>query len=115
MWSGTGDGQLLVAAFRDAVLLLPQTGGDSVAAGDYGGLRWLYAFTSEAELASWVVAREGDAAAEQRYVTVLGSRVLDTALPEVGVPAGVAVDVAGAQPLFLPPVRGVVPDRVAVV
>jgi hypothetical protein len=41
--SGTGDGQSLVAAFREAVLLLPQTADGSVAAGDYGGVRWLYA------------------------------------------------------------------------
>lgn len=108
--SGTGDGKSLVAAFRDAVVLLPQTGDDSVAAGDYGGLHWLYVFTSEAELSSWVLARGGDAAAEQPYMAVLGSRVLDTALPETGV----AIDVAGAQPMFLPPVRGIVPDEQAV-
>lgn len=113
--SGAANGESLVAAFREAVLLLPQAADGSVAAGDYGGLRWLYAFTSEAELASWVVAREGDAVAEQSYVTVLGSRVLDTALPAVGTPAGVAIDVAGAAPMFLPPVQGVVPDDVAVV
>lgn len=112
--SGTGSGESLVAVFRDAVVLLPQTADGSVVSGEYGGLRWLYAFTTEAELASWVVARDGDVAAEQRYVTVRGSRVLDAALPQVGMPAGVAIDVAGARPMFLPPVRGVVPDDVAV-
>jgi hypothetical protein len=61
-----------------------------------------------------VVACDGDAAAEQPYVTVLGSRLLDTALPEVGAPAGVAIDVAGAQPMFLPPVHGIVPEEWAV-
>lgn len=111
--SGAGDGESLVAAFRDAVVLLPQTADGPVAAGDYGGLRWVYAFTTEAELASWVVARGGDATAEQPYVTVRGSRVLE-ALPLVGVPAGIAIDVAGAAPMFLPPVRGVVPDEQAV-
>lgn len=112
--SGAGDAKSLVAAFRDAVVLLPQTADGAVAAGEYGGVRWVYAFTSEAELASWIVAREGDAAAEQAFLTVRGSRVLDTALPQVEVPAGVAIDVAGAQPMFLPPVQGVVPDAVAV-
>lgn len=101
-------------AFRDAVVLLPQTTDDSVVAGDYGGLRWLYVFTSEAELASWVEVCGGDGAAEQPYMAVRGHRVLDAALPGVGVPAGVALDVAGAQPMFLPPVQGIVSDQMAV-
>lgn len=112
--SGTGDGQSLMPTFRDAVVLLPQTADGPVAAGDYGGLRWLYAFTTETELASWVVARGGDATADQAYVTVRGSRVLDALLPAVGVPTGIAIDVAGAAPMLLPPVRGVVADEQAV-
>lgn len=112
--AGEGNGESLVTAFRQAIVLLPQEADGSVASGDEGGVRWLYAFTSEQELARWVVARGGDGAAEQSYLTVRGSRLLDAGLPQVGMPAGVALDVAGDQPMLFPPVRGIVPDAVAV-
>lgn len=40
--------------------------------------------------------------------------MLDVAVREVGVPAGIAIDAAGSRPMLLPPVRGIVPDDVAV-
>ncbi|MGA9309507.1 MAG: hypothetical protein WBV74_03945 [Pseudonocardiaceae bacterium] len=83
-------------------------------AGDCGDVRWLYGFTTPAELAAWVVARGGDGDVEHGYVTVRGSRLLDVAVREVGVPAGIAIDAAGSRPMLLPPVRGIVPDDVAV-
>lgn len=42
-------------------------------------------------------------------------RLLDAAVPAVGVPCGVALDCADGQDgMLFPPVRGVVPDGVAV-
>jgi hypothetical protein len=40
--------------------------------------------------------------------------LLDVAVPDVGVPAGVAIDVAGTEPMMLPPVRGIVGEGFAV-
>ncbi|MFF8995455.1 hypothetical protein ACF09H_37095 [Streptomyces sp. NPDC014983] len=80
--------------------------------GEYGGVRWIYAFSGETDLARYALARgAGDRVwAYQRW---LGARLLDAAVPAVGVPCGVALDVGGAGVLF-PPVAGIVPDRVAV-
>ena len=49
------------------------------------------------------------------YRTVLGARLLDVAVPAAGVPCGVALDCAdGPDGAVFPPVRGIVPDAVAV-
>jgi hypothetical protein len=60
----------------------------------------------------------GWASGRIRYWTVLGSRLLDVAVPaavtEARIPTGVAVDVGGVRPLLLPPVSGIVPGPVAV-
>ncbi|MGE7439870.1 SseB family protein [Kitasatospora sp. NPDC001175] len=75
-------------------------------------MRWIYAFSGEAELAAFARARdfEGD---RLDYLTVYGSRLLDVAVPALGVPGGVVLDVAGRLPMLFPPVRGIVPDSVA--
>ncbi|GAB2722484.1 SseB family protein [Kitasatospora kifunensis] len=88
------------------------TRGGEPLAGDVGGVRWLYVFTGEAGLARFASARGLVAPVE--YLTVYGARLLDVAMPALGVPAGVALDVAGPAPFLLPPVVGVVPDAVAV-
>ncbi|MGI5336575.1 SseB family protein [Streptomyces sp. CA-181903] len=87
----------------------------------YEGVGWIHAFSDEAALARFVMARAdacgvavrpGEAVVD--YVTTLGARLLDVVIPAVGEPTGVALDVGGDTPFFLPPVAGVVPD-VAVV
>jgi hypothetical protein len=84
---------------------------------DMGGVRWILAFTSEAALARYAVARGEDGRA-WRYRGVWGAALLDAAVPAVaesGVPCGVLVNAAdGEHGLVLPPVAGVVPDAVAV-
>jgi hypothetical protein len=47
---------------------------------------------------------------------VLGAKLLDAAVPEGGVPCGVALDAADGpeHAVLLPPVVGVVPDAYAV-
>lgn len=114
VWAGAGDEKAMIESFRGSVLLVPHLGDGYVVAGDCGDVRWLYGFTTPAELAAWVVARGGDGDVEHGYVTVRGSRLLDVAVREVGVPAGIAIDAAGSRPMLLPPVRGIVPDDVAV-
>ncbi|WP_424709598.1 SseB family protein [Kitasatospora acidiphila] len=90
---------------------MPTRGGEPLA-GELGGIQWLYAFTGEEALARY--AEVAGLGPEVAYLTVYGSRLLDVAVPAMGVPTGVAVDVAGPAPFLLPPVRGVVPDAVAV-
>ncbi|GAB1337532.1 hypothetical protein ACE1SV_41220 [Streptomyces sp. E-15] len=105
----------LLGEFRRTAVLVPldeETGAPLAA--DHGGLRFLLAFSDEEALARYAVAR-GEAAREWRYLTVLGARLLDAAVPAVGVPCGVALDCAdGADGMVFPPVRGIVPDAVAV-
>lgn len=110
--AGAGDPALMLAEFRRSALLVPRWGEDALWSADEGGLRWIYAFTSEAELAAFARVKELSADGLP-YLTVLGSRLLDVAVPGLGVPGGVALDVAGAQPMLFPPMRGIVPDEVA--
>ncbi|MDT0486205.1 SseB family protein [Streptomyces doebereineriae] len=142
LYDGQGDGDRLLAAFRAAALYVPFAAVDAdrdpetsvadaddaqdqaMCSGEADGVRWLYAFTSTAELERFARARAeagtdpGWASGRIRYWTVLGSRLLDIAVPaavaESRTPAGVAVDVGGIRPLLLPPLSGVVPDQVAV-
>jgi hypothetical protein len=106
-------GEEMVSAFRDAVLLVPQDPAGRLAAADSGGIRWLFAFTSPAELAAWAVASGRDGDVEQGYLTILGRRLLDVAPAGAEGPVGVAIDVAGTQPMLLPPMRGIVPAEFA--
>jgi hypothetical protein len=82
---------------------------------DFGGVRWILAFSDESALARYAVAR-GEGGAEWEYETVLGARLLDVAVPSAGVPCGVALDAADGpeHAVLFPPVVGVVPDAAAV-
>lgn len=117
--SGSGDPGSLVGEFRRALLLVPfavgSAGGeDGLMSAMSGGVRWLYAFTDEEALARFAVAR-GDAGREWPYLAVLGARLVDAIVPQVGGPAGVAVNVAdGNGSMLFPPVAGIVPDVCAV-
>lgn len=107
------DGAGLVSAFRESSLLLPVLGEHTVATAELRGITWVVTFTSETELALFAEAR--DAGADNwRYVVLNGAAIVDEVLPTVGRRVGVAVDVAGERPLFLPPVTGIVPSEVAV-
>nr|WP_285563483.1 hypothetical protein [Streptomyces hygroscopicus] len=98
--------------FRRTAVLVPVDERGVPLTGDHGGVRWIFAFSGEAALARYALARgEGDRV--WAYQGWLGARLLDAAVPAVGVPCGVALDVGGAGVLF-PPVAGVVPDGVAV-
>jgi hypothetical protein len=111
--TGELNGRLAVAEFRRALVLAPVEG-DGLLATDFGGVRWLHAFTGEPALSRFAVARGMVEGAEVPYMTVYGARLLDVVVSAVGVPAGVVVDVVGPSPLLLPPVAGIVPDAVAV-
>jgi hypothetical protein len=105
---------VLLEAFRDTAVLVPLHDGGWLTA-DFGGIRWILAFSDESALSRYALARD-EAGREWTYQTVLGARLLDVAVPEAGVPCGVALDAAdGAEhALLLPPVTGIVPDAFAV-
>ncbi|GHI08120.1 hypothetical protein AQI88_06655 [Streptomyces cellostaticus] len=110
----------LLDEFRRTPVLVPLGDGpgpDSergLLTADLGGLRFLLAFSDEQALARYAVAR-GEPAREWTYQTILGARLLDVAVPAAGVPCGVALDCAdGEEGMVFPPVRGIVPDEVAV-
>ncbi|WP_229928127.1 SseB family protein [Kitasatospora indigofera] len=110
--AGAGDPGVMVGAFRSSVVFVPRDADGRVWSGDEGGIRWLFAFSSEAAMAAFARAR-GHGGPELEYLTVRGSRLLDVAVGAVGRPCGVALDVAGAEPMLFPPVRGIVADAVA--
>jgi len=101
-------------AFRDTAVLVPYRG-DGWLTVDFGGIRWILAFSDESALARYALARD-EGHEEWTYETVLGERLLDAAVPAAGVPCGVALDAAdGAEhAVLLPPVAGIVPEAYAV-
>ncbi|MER5641491.1 SseB family protein [Kitasatospora sp. NPDC002227] len=110
--AGAGEAKTVLAVFRSSAVYVPETDDGLVWTGDQGGIRWIYAFSGEGQLAAFARARDYRGA-ELNYRTIYGSRLLDVAVPAVGRPCGVALDVAGSQPMLFPPVRGIVPDAVA--
>ncbi|MFC4499894.1 MULTISPECIES: hypothetical protein [Streptomyces] len=107
----------LLGEFRRTAVLVPlvPVDGDEVPlAADFGGIRWIYAFSDEPALARFAIAR-GEGAREWPYRTVLGARLLDAGVGATGVPCGVALDVGSeGDGVLFPPVTGIVPDAVAV-
>ncbi|MEU0252234.1 hypothetical protein ABZ299_06905 [Streptomyces sp. NPDC006184] len=106
---------VLLGEFRRTAVLVPLDAEDgSPLTADFGGVRWFYAFSDEPALARFALAR-GEGGREWPYQRWLGARLLDAAVPATGVVCGVALDCAdGAGGTLFPPVRGVVPDTVAV-
>ncbi|WP_246033541.1 SseB family protein [Streptomyces hundungensis] len=97
--------------FRRTAVLVPEVGGGWWTA-EWGGIRWIHAFSDEAALARFAIARgEGDR--EWSFQRVLGARLLDVAVPALGVPAGVALDAGSPRGMIFPPVAGIVPEAVA--
>ncbi len=107
------EGAALLGEFRRTAVLLPLGDEDAPLTADFGGIRWIYAFSDEPALARFAIAR-GEGAREWSYERILGARLLDVAIPAMPVPYGVALDVGseGEGALF-PPVRGIVPDAAA--
>lgn len=85
-----------------------------------GGIRWVCGFTDEEALARFAQARStgSDAGAVGRsweFAELRGARLLDEIIPAMGVPAGIAVNIADPDgSMLFPPVTGIVPEAVAV-
>ncbi|WP_247701732.1 hypothetical protein [Streptomyces sp. F63] len=109
--AGAGEPAAMVGEFRRTMVLLPLSGGRFMT-GHEGGVRWIYAFSGEPQLARFARARGAAPGEGWEYAAVLGARVLDVLVPELPAPAGVVVDVADEEgSMLLPPVRGIVPDE----
>ncbi|MGX5391770.1 hypothetical protein ACWLMY_07825 [Streptomyces anulatus] len=117
--AGVGDPGALVGELRRSLVLVPYDRGGLWTA-EFGGVRWVCGFTDEGALARFAEERavvEGAGAVERawEYATFRGARLLDEVIPAMGVPAGVAVNVADPDgSMLFPPVVGIVPDAVAV-
>ncbi|MFE4176993.1 hypothetical protein ACFRR7_34000 [Streptomyces sp. NPDC056909] len=116
--AGVGDPRALVGELRRALVLVPLVGGGLWTA-EFGGVRWVCGFTDEGALARFAKARDaGDgrvSGREWEFAGIRGARLLDEVIPAMGVPAGVAVNIADADgSMLFPPVVGIVPEAVAV-
>ncbi|XEC32788.1 SseB family protein [Streptomyces fradiae] len=103
----------MLGEFRRTAVLVPFDEFGSLWTSDFGGVRWICAFSDEEALARFAVARK-EAGREWAYRTVLGARLLDVMVPMLPGPGGVALDAGSADGVVFPPVAGVVPDEVAV-
>ncbi|GAA5079408.1 MULTISPECIES: SseB family protein [Nocardia] len=107
-YAGFGQPDALLAAFREAALLVPVTDDERVYVSQFGGIDWLCAFTSIEEYARYMMARgylaDGgiDADREYRYHSLSGWRLLAYAETR-DQPTGVTVDVVGSAPMAFPP------------
>ncbi|MCT2589107.1 hypothetical protein LHJ74_04005 [Streptomyces sp. N2-109] len=131
--AGVGEPAVLVGEFRRAAVLVPLLD-DGLMSAEYGGIRWIYAFTGEASLSRFLQglapaaapatpadpvdpaapSGPGAPAVPGDYVSVLGARLLDSVIPSLDGPTGVAIDVADRDAsMLLPPARGIVPDSCA--
>ncbi|MET8853861.1 SseB family protein [Amycolatopsis sp. NPDC004625] len=99
---GYGQWPGLVREFRLSVVLVPTSAAGDPLVCDHDGIQWLLAFTDERQLAEWAVVRGGNPAVAVDYRAVSGGRLLDAFLASVGVPAGIAVNIGGTRPVFLP-------------
>ncbi|WP_416975121.1 hypothetical protein [Streptomyces sp. 4F14] len=104
----------VLGEFRRTPVLLPLVEDDAPLVADFGGIRWIYAFSNEEALARFAIAR-GETRRAWPYRQVLGARLLDVGTVVAGVPCGVALDVGSeGEGVLFPPVEGIVPDEAAV-
>ncbi|MFF5962696.1 SseB family protein [Streptomyces collinus] len=103
----------VLGEFRRSAVLVPFDARGSLWTADFNGVRWICAFSGEAALARFAVAR-GEAGREWTYRAILGARLLDVMAPMLPGPGGVALDAGSADGMVFPPVVGIVPDEVAV-
>ncbi|WP_051797767.1 SseB family protein [Streptomyces sp. NRRL S-337] len=111
--AGQPDPAALVGEFRRTHVLIPAVN-DTLLSADLDGIRWLYAFTDEEALSRFALGRGAEPGTEWQYLSVSGARVLDVLIPAIEGPTGVALDAGSEQGALFPPVRGIVPDRVAI-
>ncbi|MHA7959997.1 hypothetical protein ACX9I7_19800 [Streptomyces sp. L500] len=113
LYDEAGHPAALVGEFRRTAVLVPLDEAGGLWSVEMHGIRWICGFTDVAALARFAVARGIAEDEEWEYRSIFGARLLDVVVPAVGAPAGVALDIADERPVMFPPVRGIVPDDVA--
>ena len=88
---------MLREAFRQAPLLVPLTDDEDVYLASMGGVHWLCAFSTEAEMGKYRAGRSD--MSNGRFITVPGWRLLTAG----GNPTCVVVDIKGDFPMSFPP------------
>ncbi|MEU1486917.1 hypothetical protein [Streptomyces sp. NPDC005752] len=117
--AGIGDPRAMLGELRRALVLVPFDGGGLWTA-ESGGIRWVCGFTDEEALARFAQARStgseaGAVGRSWEFAELRGARLLDEIIPAMGVPAGIAMNIADPDgSMLFPPVTGIVPDAVAV-
>lgn len=103
---GVGDAASFDRSLRESVLYVMRWSETALVTGDQDGVRWLYAFTSMRDLASYAALRGADERAEVDFLTVRADRLLEVALPELasstGLPVGIALDIGSSAPMLVP-------------
>jgi hypothetical protein len=111
--------------FRHTAVLVPFDDQGALWSAEVGGIRWILAFSDVGALARLARSRRNpdlrrpavnaDQGAEAWDVRkVRGSRLLDSVIPAVGRPCGVALDAGSKGGTVLPPVAGIVPEKATV-
>ncbi|GAA0534587.1 hypothetical protein GCM10011581_08300 [Saccharopolyspora subtropica] len=114
--AGHGTVPDLVAAFRAATLLVPVVVTESglslmLPRRSDEDLHWLVAFSSASTLAAFFAP--SSPTQPVRYGTPTGEQLLDTYLPQLPRGTAVLLDAGAEHTVALPPVTGIVPDRLA--
>ncbi|MEP9382597.1 hypothetical protein [Nocardioides sp. KR10-350] len=99
---GVGNADAFRRALRESVLYVLPWNDDDLMCADQGGIRWVYAFTSALNVAAYALARGARPDVPVDYLTVRADRLLDEAVPALGVPAGLAIDIGSEQPMLVP-------------
>lgn len=114
--AGEGDMDQVMQLLRSATLWVETDSdehGHAVRSVAAQGLSWLPVFSSLPRLALFAQAA-GRGAQQVTYGTLTGAELLDTCLPELPVGTGLVLDAVSEHVLALPPVRGIVPESLAV-
>lgn len=99
---GLANAEALQRAIRDSVLYVLPLGEEAVMCADLNDITWVLAFTSVDEVALYAAAKGATAADEIDYLSVTGAHLVEQVLPAWGRATGIALDVAGSEPLMLP-------------
>lgn len=103
-YEGFGQPDALTAAMRAAALIVPLTADRRIWTSKTHDIHWIPAFTSDDELARFIVARGGtDASGEVLFHTLFGWRLVDEIAPSMDGFVGIAINMKGEGPLAFPP------------
>jgi hypothetical protein len=108
--AGFGDGPALIAALRDATLVVPLDVDGKFFTLVWSGLPWMVAFTDPQSCARFASAANRDLDAIE-VCQLRGATVIDDLLDRAPTPTGLVIDAADPGVLVFPPVANLTPHR----